>query len=185
MDKFHFDSAKHEYWVNNQKVPSVTEIVMTVYGNSYPTDEFYLRKGSMLHLAISLYLQDNLDETTVDKRIAGQLDGAKMAISQLNLKPSLIEKHLYHPIFQYGGTPDLLTQDGILIDWKTSPSRLTTPAQLGGYLLLLTAWQHPVKKTFEIALQDKNYKLTEYNMQYCKNLFLATLTVYNHKRKEE
>jgi hypothetical protein len=185
IDNFKFDEASHLYLLNDKRLPSVTEIVKDVYGCGYIADEFYLNKGSMLHKAISLYLQGILDEATVDGRIAGKLQAAKKAVKELNLVPAVIETPMYHKILMYGGTPDLLTVDWILADWKSAPSPLATPPQLGGYAELCEVNGLKAKKALEISLSDNGtYKAEPYDVQRCRRLFIAGLTVYGHKKRE-
>jgi hypothetical protein len=183
MDKFTFDEREHAYTLNDRRLPSVTEIVSDVYGNGYLASEFHLNKGSMVHRAIELYLKGILNEKTVDERIKGKVEAGKKAIKELNLKPAVIEKPMYH-IYMYAGKPDVLTVDSILVDWKSAHSPLTTPAQGGGYSLLFTQEKFSVKRFFEIVLKDDgNYSLAEYNVKKCERLFLAALTVWGHKKE--
>jgi len=182
---FRFDSATHSYLLGERKLPSVTEIVMSVYGSSYIASEFHLNKGSMVHRAVALYLQGILDETTIDERIAGKLQAAKTAIKELGIKPALIETPMYHKILLYGGTLDVLPVDGILTDWKSGHSALATPPQLGGYAELLENNGMSVKKGREIVLSDTgSYKVYEYDIRHCRRLWMAGYTVFGHKQRE-
>lgn len=183
-DIFNFDEKEHAYTLNGRRFPSVTEIVNDVFGISHSASDFYMHKGSMLHKAISLYLQGVLDETTVDERIKGKLEGAKKAIKEFQLNPLVIETPMYHKILMYAGTPDLLTSDFIIVDWKSSHSE-NSEIQQGGYFDLLEHNKYKVKKGYEIVLTEEGkYKAETCDIKKGRRLFLAGLTVFNHKLKE-
>jgi len=184
MDTFTFEPTEHIYTLNDRHLPSVTQIVADVYGNDYTADEFHLNKGSMVHRAIELYLQGVLNEKTVDERIRGKIEAGKKAIKELNLKPAVIEKPMYHKILMYAGKPDVLTADSILVDWKSAHAPIQTPAQGGGYSLLFLQEKFSVKRFYEIVLKENgDYSLAEYNVKKCERLFLASLTVWGHKKE--
>lgn len=182
---FVYDGQKHLYLLGSRTLPSVTQIVSSAYGIQHYADDFYLHKGSMLHKAISLLLQGVLDESSVDDRIKGKLEGAKKAVKELSLVPKVIETPMYHKVLMCAGTPDMLTKDYILVDWKSSASPLTSPPQLGGYAEILESNGFKVKTCYEITLSDAGtYKAEPYEIRRCKRLFNAGLTVFNHKQKE-
>ena len=180
-----YDGQKHLYLLGSRTLPSVTQIVSSAYGIQHYADDFYLHKGSMLHKAISLYLKGVLDEKTVDERLKGKLEGAKKAVKELSLVPKVIETPMYHKVLMCAGTPDMLTKDYILVDWKSSASPLTSPPQLGGYAEILENNGFKAKTCYEITLSDAGtYKAEPYEIRRCKRLFNAGLTVFNHKQKE-
>jgi len=163
-------------------VPSVTQIVNSVLGEPLYGTEWHLRRGAMLHKAISLHLQGKLNEKTIDARILPHFESAKKAIRDLNLSQYIfVETKLYHHLYQFSGTPDVITSDAI-IDWKSSHSE-TSEAQLGGYVLLAETQKIHIKKCIEIVLEDDRYVITEYKPSRGKSLFLACLTIYNWRRE--
>ncbi len=182
-DNFKFDPIKHEYFLGERKLPSVTDIVGDVCGNPQYATEFHLQRGSMVHKAVALYLEGiekGLNRRVeVDDRIKGKLAAAKKAIKELSLEPPyLIEQKMFHPLYLFGGTSDVLPKNGILTDWKSSHSA-ATEIQEGGYIVLHEQYKNPVKRAFEVVLsEDGRYKLYEYKVARCKRLFLAALTIY-------
>jgi len=183
MANFRFEEKEHIYTLDDRRLPTVTEIVNSVYGLEYTADEFYMHKGSMLHKAVSFYLQGVLDESTVDERIRGKLEGAKKAIRELQLKPLVVEVPMYHKILMYAGTADVLTVDSILADWKSSHSK-NNMIQLGGYYELLENNGYKVKQGMEIVLtEDGNYKMTICDIKKGRRLFSAGLSVFNFKKE--
>ena len=138
----------------------------------------------MNHRAIELYLNNTLKEESVDPRIRPYLESAKKAIKDLNIKPLLIEPHLYHPSLLFAGTPDLLTTKNILIDWKTGSHMPQTELQLGGYTLLLEAEKQVVKEAYEIVLSEKSYKLFPFKPHRSRGLFAAALSIYSWRKRK-
>jgi hypothetical protein len=182
-DNFKFDPINHEYFSGTRKLPSVTDIVGDVCGNPQYANEFHLQRGSMVHKAVALYLQGRLDEKSVDERIRGKVEAAKKAIKELSLEPPyLIEQKMFHPIYLFGGTSDVLSRNAILTDWKSSHSA-ATEIQEGGYVVLHEQYKNPVKRAFEVVLSEEGtYKLYEYKVARCKRLFLAAYTIYQWRR---
>lgn len=114
---------------------SVTEIIKAadLMPDYSPSDaEWYMNRGSMIHLATELHDRGTLDESTVDHQIYGYLESWK----KLNLKylQDEIEIKLYDPIYQYCGTLDRFNGDiksGVPAKWHK--------LQLGAYYGLLKA----------------------------------------------
>jgi hypothetical protein len=183
MSDFRFDEKEHIYYSGERTIPSVTDIVGDVCGNPQYATEFHLQRGSMLHKAVALWLQGRLDEKSVDERIRGKLEAAKKAAKELSLNPPyLIETQMFHPLYQFAGTPDVLANKGILTDWKSSHSA-ATEIQEGGYIILHEHHKHPVKIAFEVVLsEDGKYKLYEYKVSRCRGLFLAAKTMYDWRK---
>lgn len=174
---FRFDEATHSYFSAGRRIPSVTKIVGSICGGPQFATAWHMHKGSMLHKAIALYLGERLDEKTVDERILRQLNSAKRAIAELQIRPTLIEFPLYHKTLGFAGTPDLLTDKGWLIDFKSGHVP-EVQIQAGGYVVLLEANKYPVKKALEIVLEDNRYVIYEHKIARCKGLFLAALSLY-------
>ena len=182
-NNFKYDEKIHRYFFNDQELPSVTQIVSNICNPFQPGNEWHLHRGSMIHLAINIFLSKKLNEESVDPRIRGYLESAKKAIKELNIHPVLIEAPLYHSLLLFAGTPDLLTDSNTLIDWKSGGHTETSEPQLGGYASLLEASNYPVKKAYEITLDEKRYKIFEYKPHHCKSIFHAMLTIFNWKIK--
>ena len=178
---FSFNEKDHTYWLGNRQLPGVTKIVGNVLGSPNYATEWHLNRGTQTHKCISLYLRQKLDESSVDPRIRNRFNQAKKAIQELKIQPLLAEVPMAHRLLSFGGTPDLLTNEGVLIDWKNSSMANSQP-QGGGYIVLLENEGHKVKKYFEIVLEDKRYVLNEYKPARCKGLFLACLTIYQFKK---
>ena len=176
-----FDPIKHIYTdpKTDRRLPSVTQVVHDVSGSEHFAEPWHLQRGSMIHRAVTLYLGERLDESTVDPRIRGRVNSAIRAIKELNIQPTLIEFRMKHKLYGFAGTPDLLAGN-TLIDWKSSKMKETGP-QMGGYVLLLEAHGYKVKTCLEIILEDDRYIIHEHKTAPNRAIFLAALTVYKWK----
>lgn len=189
-----FDEENHAYWEGDKRIPGVTTIVGDECGNPNYAQEWHLNRGTMIHKAMALYLRECLlggKVLEVDERIKARVESGKKAIKELGLgsPPFVIEEHLSHPLYRFGGTPDLYA-DGILVDWK-SRHQPGTEIQIGGYALLIedcykfdrTGIIFKVRRTVEVVLGDNGYKIYEYKPSRSKGLFLAAKTMYDWRQK--
>jgi len=167
--------------MKEKELPRVSEII-AVLQEAMPGD-YYLQRGAVLHQAISLYLQNKLDENTIDKRIKGFFDGFKVFIKTMKIQPLFIEKSLKNDILKYTGTIDLYTDKGILIDFKTNSIPKSTTAQLGGYTLLLESEGYQVKECWAVCLLDNSFRIEHIDKEKGKKIFLACLSIYHFKKE--
>lgn len=177
-----FDAEVHTYQFDGRKLPSVTQIVGDVCDTPMYANEFHLHRGSMVHRCISLYLQEKLDESSVDERIKGRVESAKRAIKILGLDGSgLIEVPKYHPNLLYAGTPDYF-QDRLLVDWKNCHIINTEP-QLGGYSELEKPGALNIDCVEVVLDPDGGLpKIIHYKGRRCRGIFLAMYTIYNWRQ---
>lgn len=183
MAGFRFDEERHEYWLGERRLPTVSAIAREMAGEQFTgAGEWHLNRGRVVHRAIALYLQGRLDESSVDERIRGRLEAAKKAIRDFDLAGGevRVEVPMCHPRYLYGGTPDLFVPTAqILVDWKSAESRATEP-QMGGYIELLCAMGLKVLHARSFVLRDDGtYTMGEYETRRARGLFLAGLTCYN------
>jgi len=186
MDKVQFNEKNHIYTRNGIKIPNVTGIISSVIPRDFNATEWQMNRGTAVHRALALFLQGRLDESTVDPRIRGKVEAGKRAVKELSLKPPyVIEKPLFHKIYNYAGKLDLyLPEQKLLIDWKSSPDKSSQP-QGGAYALLLENAGYKVNKFYEIILKDSGkYTVNEYKIAKCKRIFLSCLTIYNFLEKK-
>ena len=115
-----FDEEKHQYWLGKKRLPSVSEILRKV-GLSKDfegIDPFYADRGKATHLAIQYFLENRLDESSLDPVIVPYFEGFKkyyaehpMGMTQCEVMGS------YNGDF--AGRIDCVTEHEI-IDWKCS-----------------------------------------------------------------
>lgn len=102
-----FDAEKHEYRWNGVVVPSVTQILKSLglIDATWYTEEARDR-GSMIHLATALDDRGELDESSVDERIAGYLAAWRFFLAESGFAFEEIEEPRYSMDLGYAGTAD-------------------------------------------------------------------------------
>ena len=176
-----FDPEAHVYSVDGVVFPSVTQIVSRVIPRQHYADEWYLRRGSMVHKAVAMLLHGTLDKDSLDPRIAGYVNAAARAVSENAgdfAKDMEVEMAVHHPVLRYAGTYDFLFGTS-LWDWKCGDGTLADP-QLGGYVAMIEP-RRKVKSCATVELhEDGTYRMEHYAPARCKALFMACLTMYGY-----
>ena len=141
MSEFIFNEELHRYTLDGEVLPSVTTVInngLHTYA-AVPKEllERAARFGTSMHLAIKLYLADDLDEDSLDPPLKGCLDGFKRWVDdyrdEYHIDFSNVEVPGYHKRLKYAGTPDIEMEEAV-IDLKSRPiSMLTDPIQLTAY----------------------------------------------------
>ena len=152
----------------------------SVCGTSVVGSEWHLNRGRAVHKAIALHLLGRLDESSVDPRIVGKVNGAKKCIREhgLTLGACPPETPDYHPLYLFAGTPDFLSANGVLVEFKSSHAR-ETEVQLGFQVLLFEQHGIKVKKCMEVVLNDDGgYTPSFFKPARCKGLALAAYTLH-------
>lgn len=138
-----FDADKHEYRLDGEPVPSVTQALhgAGMLPDYSRLDPFYRERGSAVHAAIHLDLRGELDEESVDEEVAPYLDRFRHWAAEVDLRPIWIEGPLACPVYRYAGTPDCLGMSKlglVLPDWKAGQYEPGHAIQVaGGYFPLL------------------------------------------------
>lgn len=190
--RIRIEKETHQYFVDNIKCVSVTTILqelgfIDLSGIPQEVLDYASLRGTYTHKAIELYLQGNLNETTLDPAIQPYFNGFKKFAAEHELKPIHLEKMFAIKHLLIAGTVDFIgLVDGVetLIDYKTS-SVVTKAAalQVGGYLLLAN---HEVKEpenlienTMIVHLKKNGYSLMPREwFEDIENKFQCVLETY-------
>lgn len=119
---FYFDQDRHEYWLGNEQLPSVTGILGCFSDFSKIPRHILEHKrqlGTEFHRIINLYLLDDLIESSIDGELVKPFEAFKeFSSGRLDeFKCGLIEEKLHDKSLWLAGTCDLaLAHD--LFDWK-------------------------------------------------------------------
>ena len=119
---FRFDPIKHEYWSDDEKMPSVTGIIGGLNDFSMIPPKILKRKGELgteFHRIISLHLQDDLVYDSIDERLVPAFDSfLEWSAPRLKeFRSGLYEQQLYSKKLWLAGTCDLALP-AELFDWK-------------------------------------------------------------------
>lgn len=134
-----FDADKHEYRWNGRVIPSVTTVIKSLglTNADWYTDDARDR-GQMVHLATALDDRGELDESTVDERIAGYLDAWRHWRKVSGLVAEFIEQPVYSAELDYAGTPDRVgIANGLptIVDIKNGQPECWHPLQTAAYAI--------------------------------------------------
>ncbi len=143
-EAFRFDPDGHKYFFGKKRIPAVSEILQKVgLTRDYKgVDPFYRDRGIACHKAIELYLQGNLDPTSLDEAIKKQFE-AFLTYWDAHTKEQIaaLEEPMCDEAKTYAGTPDLVTERAIY-DWKCSKDH-DRVADLQGQAYKLLTFQNP------------------------------------------
>ena len=174
MDNVEFDDVPHEYFLNGQELPSVTTIMEPINHDKYegiPKGVLNnaASKGTAVHNSIENYLKFGIDD--IEPEYRGYFD-AFLAFEE-KYKPEVIrsEIRMYHKLFKYAGTGDLLCKiDGklILIDYKSTAEIYEMPCrvQLEAYWQALAS--HGIKPDDKWILhlkKDGTYSIAKFPLK--------------------
>jgi hypothetical protein len=164
-NEFRFDSIAHRYWLGDKEMPSVTKIISPLNDFSMVNPDVLSKKaksGSDIHLTVKLWLDNTLDESTLDEgnKIALDLVNAWL-ISDDACQFGILkewENPTYHEKLKYGGTADLVFDEAI-VDLKTRKyNKYYDTVQLAGYLKMYPEW--PPKSLWVLSIDIVERKTT-------------------------
>jgi hypothetical protein len=127
----HFYPETHVYTVDGRQVPSVTQILGDVIGVAWQASDWYLQRGRAVHACCAMIARG--EDFDNDPQIDGQVSAARRFFREVN--PDVAEVETPHFAQDFAGTPDLVTKDGKIVDFKASFSALL-PYQLAAYGIL-------------------------------------------------
>lgn len=124
MEALEFDVDSHVYRLNGRVIPSTTQVLSAMGaspGFAFLSDdelEFYRSRGKAVHRMVELSVSGTLDHRTISHEVKPYLPGWEAF--QHDYNPEVLtlngelfaERHLCHPLFGYGTTPDLALKIG-------------------------------------------------------------------------
>jgi hypothetical protein len=129
-----FDARDHVYRFDGQKIPSVTQIIKGAGLMGDFSDALgdamnaAATRGTFVHKAVELDLDGDLDESSLRPDILESVNVFRTARAELGIKPLRSEFKVFHPVYRYAGTVDLLAtiagtvyvidlKNGALAEW--------------------------------------------------------------------
>ena len=186
MPKLTFEEEKHQYFLDDSLIPSVSEILKPIHERIYGKVSSKVLKeaaerGTKIHRAIEFMSKYDLKK--FDEEISGYLEAYKKFRSDYPTWELLhSEFRTYHKSLLYGMTIDEVykTEKGIvLLDIKTTNETYLNSwsVQLSAYKAGYESQHEKVIKTYILKLMDNGeYQLFE----ACDNfsVFLSCLEIY-------
>jgi len=188
---FHFDDKNHIYTLNGRQLPSVTTMLKDVgFIDDRYFNEYAAKRGTYVHKATALWDKGNLDESSLDIKLNGYLNGYKLFRKEFKVEWTHIETPFYNEIFDIAGIPDRVGEH-IIVDIKTgeTPPNLAaaTPVhwhriQTALYCILIG---HDFRtRRFGLYLKSSgSYKLVPFTDRKDFEIAHAVITVYHAKNR--
>lgn len=182
-----FDPIKHEYFLNNKKVPSVTQILSSLndFSNVSPEVLNHAKDlGTGVHLACEL--SDRKDLLELPEIYRGYLRNWNKFLNEMNVEiiEDGIEKIVYSEKLRYAGRIDrlgIVKNKLTIIDIKSGQKNPVFALQLAGYGIALNEMGTKAKSRMTVYLKPEGYKVEEYKNPADDAIFLSVLNIYNWK----
>ncbi|MCL1986708.1 MAG: hypothetical protein FWG64_01885 [Firmicutes bacterium] len=198
-----FDEHRHIYKLNGAIIPSVTQMMRPLSNAYYGTiDKEILQKaanrGTAVHQAIENFLLYEIDD--IEPEYENYYNAFKKwpvvnnpQVIRLSDGQVATENRVYHKIFRYAGTADLICEidDKItLIDFKTSASivDMLVKIQLAAYSHAYKSHGYEIEQQAIVHLKkDGTQKMLFYGNELTNTEFeviTALLQIQNYLKKE-
>lgn len=186
-----FNEDAHEYQINGEVIPSVSEVIRfisrEVYGDVVQSVlDNAADRGTRVHKATQML--DVVHDVECDEDIVPYVQAYVQFLRDHKPKWELIERSMYNPNLMYGLTVDRLGELGgknTLVDIKTSSTiqKVLYGAQLNLYRMGLEANGHKVERMVILHLtKEQKYKLVEIDRN--DEVALACITLHNALKKK-
>jgi hypothetical protein len=190
-DEFFFDPEEHRYFLGRRELPNVTRILQAEFPWKGPVDQFYLDRGTAVHLACELDDLGDLDESTLDQALWPYLHAWRAFRKHTGFLPDPdgVERRLYHPDLKYAGTIDrvglLPSGRRMVLDIKTGGKYPWYGPQLAAYVNLVSYQKSnpgDYRRGSVTLDRDGCYSFTEFP-DYYEDLvvFRSCLNIYRFK----
>ncbi len=181
-----FDPEKHVYTYDGQPTPSVTQALKLggLIDDKW-FDDVSRARGSAVHKAIFLHMQNDLDFDSLHPMIKPYVEGFFQFEKMTRFKPiiELCEVSQFHPVHRYAGTPDvvgILNGRHIVLDFKTGAAP-TARYQTAAYAEFPRIKIYQPDR-FDLRLfPDGRPKLNQHKSPDDFTVFLAALTIAKTK----
>ena len=169
---FEFYPETHTYWVDNELVPCVTDMVSVYSKEDFASDDMEeqiaaaTERGTVMHdyLARRLKGEDPADIEIPDEYWS-YADGVELFLDEHDLTPHWIERPVYGEVdgLTYAGTVDFygtVNHVEMVLDWKfvSSLDKAKVAAQLGAYARLLAANDKEVWSMAAVQFLPNSYR---------------------------
>ena len=184
-----FKEEGHQYQVDGESVPSVTQVVDQLHNFTGSHDATAaMERGTLIHKACELYTRGVLDWSTVDDSILPEVRTYAEWFDASRFKPLLVEEMVGSKQFRFAGRLDLfgIWKTGLaIIDWKTG-------AEYPAYRFQTAGLEIALKEMLPVAFKVERYCLylkgekarpVRHNDPRDRSRFLAALTC-SHTRRE-
>jgi hypothetical protein len=175
-----FDPEKHEYRLDGQRVPSVTQVIWDLLPG-FEAGEWYLERGTAVHACAAMIAAGQDFEH--DPVISGQVAACRRFFAEIKPQVLEIEHRVFSAEYQFAGTLDLwamIAGHDVIIDWKSHVDE-RCGWQLAAYSLCLPG---KIKTGYGVQLNDDGtYKMTPFKLATYAREFLAMRAAFGLRER--
>lgn len=187
--KLTFDSETHSYFVDDKKVPGVSDIMQAgglIDFGKIPEGilAHAAERGTNVHLACEYYDTDSLDYDSVQHEIVPYFNAWVKFCKDFNPEFLMIEQRLYSETYDYAGTIDRVAIIGgvpYLLDIKSGAKRKEHAIQTAAYAELIPN-NDEIERACVYLDKEGNYKFVGYDDPNDFVVFICALSIYNFKK---
>ncbi len=193
MKKNNFRKEGHSYYLNDVRIPSVTEIIKVLNPDKYKyVNKDYLKYksdlGTEIHDAINL--SDTKDVSFLfSDEVMKYVKVYQKFKNEVNYRSYLNEIQLYSKKLKYACTIDKICyiDDKLsVVDFKTGVYSKDYNIQIAAYTNAAIENGYKIEDLYVIYINEERYKIYKQKAyHYYLRIFKALLTVYNYKNKED
>lgn len=146
-----FDEASHTYRIAGRVVPSVTQVLQSLFDfDKVPPDvlEYKQRLGQAVHDACELVIYDDLDEASLDPALVGYVAGFRAFLAETLFKAEETEEVV------------VSTRYGFVV-----PGRLDLIGTIGGW-----RWNIDIKSATTVNLAAAKLQTAAYSAAYAERV---------------
>lgn len=198
MQRLEFNAEAHEYLLDGQRVPSVTQVLDPLL-ELWRVDPALLESarefGSHVHMAVDLFNRGELDEASLDPALVPPLSGWKAFLRATGTEIVESEARVFHRGARYAGTLDAVGlmpgrrgrgEVRALIDVKSGVLPFTVGPQTAAYESARRSLELPPcrrRLCVQLTSEPPFYRVHELTELSDLTMFLSALNVYRFKEK--
>ena len=188
MPSLKFDPDGHRYYLGEQRLPSVTEVLEPLQlldGIPPAVLEAARIRGQHVHTACHLMVHKQLEWATLDPQLVGYVAAAQKMIAECEVKVLVSEHRMADAGLKIAGTLDILgimRRHTCLFDWKSTETMPRTAGpQTAAYdhLYRRTFGGRPMKRYGVQLKADGTYKLYPYEDPRDMTWFTSALNLWH------
>lgn len=179
-----FDPETHEYRLNGEVVPSVTQVLSLaglIDGRWYTPDA--AQRGTYVAQATEMDDEGTLDESALDPALRAYVEAWRKFRTDTRCDVIAAEHIVWSAVHRFAGTLDrwlLIDGKDTLIDIKTGSPEPFHPIQTAGYAACLKV--HMERGAVYLS-DNANYRLVAHDDPLDRGVFLSALTIAQWKIK--
>lgn len=184
-EKIRFDPETHSYWLDGEKLISVTTVLRQAgLFNYFGSDGgMAMDRGTAIHTITELSDKGALVEDKIENPLLPYLDAWKKFKEDTKIEVLSAEEPVYHPIYKYAGMLDrrvMWKKKEAVIDIKSGVSAPWHACQTSAYA---KCFNRPMLRFALYISGEGTYRLEEHKDYDDWDVFRAALAIVNWKRK--